>query len=70
MLEGQRAYLVYLNFKHEKIYIQTVTAPTPILAKARAWDLCAPSIKHLNPDAKINHLSVELADPIINKNFN
>lgn len=69
MLEGHRTYLVYLNYKHEKIYIQTVTAPTPILAKAKAWDLCTPTIKHINPDARINQLSVELADSIINKDL-
>lgn len=69
MLENQRTYLVYLNFQHERIYVQTVVAPTPALAKAKTWDLCMPTIKKINPDAKVGHLSVELADLFLNKAF-
>jgi len=69
MLENQRTYLVYLNFQSERIYVQTVVASTPVLAKAKAWDLCMPAIKKINPDAKIGHLSVELVDIVLNKAF-
>ena len=55
-------YNVYLMKGHEKLFIASILTDSPHKARNIVWNKFEPEIKRKSPDAKVNHLHIEVPD--------
>lgn len=55
-------YNVYLMRGSEKIFIASILTDSPHKARSIVWNKFEPEIKRKSPDAKVNHLHIEVPD--------
>lgn len=55
-------YSVYLMKGNEKIFIASILTDSPHKARNIVWNKFEPEIKRKSPNAKVNHLHIEVPD--------